>query len=178
MSRASTEGASARAATSREACSLDRFTTREPSRSCRGEGHVCGASVRRNTRPRSRRGMGRSTRARRGTEHERPVCAARVGAAWPYKPMAKSIVAQRASEGTVVATSLATNNAGGAKGPCGGHVGGRKDARGHGRQVRSQSPASASADGQSAPIATPTVGRGQAIPGATLSCADGSDLEE
>ena len=40
-----------------------------------------------------------------------------------YKPMAKTRRAQRASEGTVVVTSLATNNAGGAKGPCGGHVG-------------------------------------------------------
>ena len=40
-----------------------------------------------------------------------------------YKPMAKARRAQRASEGTVVVTSLATNNARGAKGPCGGHVG-------------------------------------------------------
>ena len=38
-----------------------------------------------------------------------------------YKPMAKASRAQRASEGTVVVTSLATNNARGAKGPCGGH---------------------------------------------------------
>ena len=40
-----------------------------------------------------------------------------------YKPMVKASRAQRASEGTVVVTSLATNNARGAKGPCGGHVG-------------------------------------------------------
>ena len=40
-----------------------------------------------------------------------------------YKPMAKASRAQRASEGTVVVMSLATNNARGAKGPCGGHVG-------------------------------------------------------
>ena len=37
--------------------------------------------------------------------------------------MAKASAAQRASEGTVVVSSLATNNAGGATGPCGGHVG-------------------------------------------------------
>lgn len=37
--------------------------------------------------------------------------------------MAKASRAQRASEGTVVVMSLATNNARGAKGPCGGHVG-------------------------------------------------------
>ena len=39
-----------------------------------------------------------------------------------YKPTAKTSRAQRASEGIVVASSLATNNARGAKGPCGGHV--------------------------------------------------------
>lgn len=38
-----------------------------------------------------------------------------------YKPMVKVSRAQRESEGTVVVTSLATNNARGAKGPCGGH---------------------------------------------------------
>jgi RNA-directed DNA polymerase len=40
-----------------------------------------------------------------------------------YKPAAKASVAQRESEGTVVVTRPATNNAGGAKGPCGGNVG-------------------------------------------------------
>jgi len=40
-----------------------------------------------------------------------------------YKPAAKTSVAQRESEGTIVVTRLATNNAGGAKGPCGGNVG-------------------------------------------------------
>jgi hypothetical protein len=81
VSQVSTEEASTRAATSGEACSLDKVTRREPSRSCHGEGHVCGASVPGCTCRRSRRGRGRSTRARRGTKHERPVCAARVGAA-------------------------------------------------------------------------------------------------
>ena len=41
-----------------------------------------------------------------------------------YKPTVKARRAQRASEGTVVVTSLATNNARGAKGPCGGHASG------------------------------------------------------
>ncbi len=40
-----------------------------------------------------------------------------------YKPMVKTSAAQRESEGTVVVTRPATNNAGGAKGPCGGSVG-------------------------------------------------------
>ena len=41
-----------------------------------------------------------------------------------YKPTAKASAAQRASEGTVVVKSRATNNARGAKGPCGGHADG------------------------------------------------------
>ena len=40
-----------------------------------------------------------------------------------YKPPAKASAAQRESEGTVVVRRPATNNAGGAKGPCGGNVG-------------------------------------------------------
>jgi RNA-directed DNA polymerase len=40
-----------------------------------------------------------------------------------YKPAAKASAAQRESEGTIVVTRLATNNASGAKGPCGGNVG-------------------------------------------------------
>jgi hypothetical protein len=77
-----TEGARARAATSREACSLDRGTMREPSRAGHGEGHVRGAEVRSGTRRESCRGMGRSTCSRLGEEQERPVCAARVSARW------------------------------------------------------------------------------------------------
>jgi RNA-directed DNA polymerase len=46
----------------------------------------------------------------------------------PYKPTVKAGRAQRASEGTVVVTRLATNNASGAKGLCGGH-GGRASTR-------------------------------------------------
>jgi hypothetical protein len=40
-----------------------------------------------------------------------------------YKPPAKASAGQRESEGTIVVTSRATNNARGAKGPCGGNVG-------------------------------------------------------
>src|SRR3989338_2987387 len=55
-----------------------------------------------------------------------------------YKPTAKSSAVQRASEGTVVVPSLATNNARGAKGPCGGH-GGRASTR-KGMTARSNHP--------------------------------------
>src|SRR5437899_331803 len=41
-----------------------------------------------------------------------------------YKPRAKASAAQRESEGVVVPTRAATNNAAGGKGPCGGQVGG------------------------------------------------------
>ena len=54
---------------------------------------------------------------------------------------------------------------------------GRKDARGHGRQDRSHSPRSSSDGRQRAPIATSTLSRGQAIPGAPLPCPVGSDLQ-
>jgi RNA-directed DNA polymerase len=47
-----------------------------------------------------------------------------------YKPPAKASAAQRESEGTVVVTSRATNNARGAKGPCGGNVGGASTRKG------------------------------------------------
>src|SRR6478672_10029682 len=47
-----------------------------------------------------------------------------------YKPMVKARRAQRASAGTVVASSLVTNNARGAKGPCGGQVGGASTRQG------------------------------------------------
>jgi RNA-directed DNA polymerase len=43
-----------------------------------------------------------------------------------YKSSTKASVVQRESEGTVVVTRPATNNVGGAKGPCGGNVGGAR----------------------------------------------------
>src|SRR5688500_18292283 len=47
-----------------------------------------------------------------------------------YKPTVKTSAAQRASEGIVLASSRATNNARGAKGPCGGHVEGARTREG------------------------------------------------
>ena len=47
-----------------------------------------------------------------------------------YKPTVKSRAAQRASEGVVVLAIVATNNATGGKGPCGGHVEGARTRKG------------------------------------------------
>ena len=82
------------------------------------------APVRRRTCVRSRRGRGRSTRdtERNGTREAR-LRSPSSGQRGSYKPTAKASAAQRESEGTVVVTRPATNNAGGAKGPCGGNVG-------------------------------------------------------
>ena len=54
--------------------------------------------------------------------------------------MAKAGAAQRESEGTVVVTRPATNNAGGAKGPCGGNVGTARTREGMTGQTGSNSP--------------------------------------
>ena len=59
---------------------------------------------------------------RRG-RNTRAVCAAVSRQRGSYKPTAKSSAAQRASEGVVVPAIVATKNATGGKGPCGGHVG-------------------------------------------------------
>ena len=88
------------------------------SRSCLDEGHVSRASVRRHTRGRTRRGTGRSSDTERNTRG--PSAQPGSGQRGSYKPTAKSSAVQLASEGTVVVPSLATNNARGAKGPCGG----------------------------------------------------------
>jgi hypothetical protein len=69
------EGASVRAAALSEFCSLVRFTTEKPSRSCHGEGHVRRARVG-DAFGGFFRGMGSGTYARFGSEQERPVCAA------------------------------------------------------------------------------------------------------
>jgi RNA-directed DNA polymerase len=58
-----------------------------------------------------------------------------------YKPMVKAGGAQRASEGTVVVSRLATNNASGAKGPCGGHVDEARTRKGMTGQTGSNHPA-------------------------------------
>src|SRR5438876_499540 len=60
-------------------------------------------------------------RERNGTRETRQPSES--GQRTSYKPSAKARAGQRESEGTVVVTRPATNNAGGAKGPCGGNVG-------------------------------------------------------
>jgi len=67
-----------RAVASSELCSLVRFTTEEPSRSCHGEGHVRRALVR-GQLVGSFRGTGGGTCTQSGSEQERPVCLAFVG---------------------------------------------------------------------------------------------------
>jgi RNA-directed DNA polymerase len=57
-----------------------------------------------------------------------------------YTPPAKASAAQRESEGTVVVTSRATNNARGAKGPCGGNVGSTRTREGMTGQTGSNYP--------------------------------------
>jgi len=72
-------------------------------------------------------GLGGVGGAARGHGAERntrgPSAQAESGPRGSYKPVAKASAAQRESEGTIVVTRPATNNAGGAKGPCGGNVG-------------------------------------------------------
>src|SRR5439155_6941102 len=73
-------------------------------------------------------GLGGVEGAARGHGAERntrgPSARPESGQRRSYKPPAKTSAAQRESEGTIVVTRLATHNAGGAKGPCGGKVGG------------------------------------------------------
>ena len=61
-----------RSATWRESCSFVRFTTKEPSRSCHGEGHARRALVR-GQLVGSFRGTGSGTCTQSGSEQERPV---------------------------------------------------------------------------------------------------------
>jgi len=65
-----------RSATRCESCSLVRLTMGEPSRSCRGEGHVRRYWCSRPSAVGSLRGMGSGTYAQSCSEQERPVCAA------------------------------------------------------------------------------------------------------
>jgi hypothetical protein len=69
-------------------------------------------------------GVGGAARVQGGVRNTRDP------SAWPpsgqgasYEPKAKSTATQRESEGIVVPSMVATNNAAGAKGSCGGHVG-------------------------------------------------------
>jgi hypothetical protein len=65
-----------RNATRHESCSLVKFTTWEPSRSCHGEGSIRPTGGPDMPLVESLRGMGSGTYARLGSEQERPVCAA------------------------------------------------------------------------------------------------------
>ena len=78
-----------RAATRRERCSLVRFTTGKPRRSCRVEGHVRRAGF--GSRVGSPRGMGGGTYGRFVPEQERPVCAALVGASGLGVPVIRAL---------------------------------------------------------------------------------------
>jgi RNA-directed DNA polymerase len=69
-------------------------------------------------------GVGSAARGHGNARNTRgPSAQSRSGHRPSYKPPAKARAGQRESEGTIVVTSPATNNAGGAKGPCGGNVG-------------------------------------------------------
>ncbi len=81
-----------------------------------------------------------------------------------YKPTVKASRAQRASEGTVVVTRLATNNARGAKGPCGGHVGRASTREGMTGTPGSNTPGGPPSSDKVRQLQH-AVGRGQAIPG-------------
>jgi hypothetical protein len=98
-------------------CSLVIFTIGEPSRSCRGEGHVrqswvrigCGGSL---------RGTETCTRARSGHGTRETRLPSLVSKDRSYKPCVKSSGGQRESEGVVVVQIGVQSNAPGAKDPC------------------------------------------------------------
>lgn len=66
-----------------------------------------------------------------------------------YKPKAKSSVVQRESEGVVVLTRAATNNAAGGKDPCSGHAGGVRKGWGMSEESRTNNPRRPKPDDQS-----------------------------
>jgi RNA-directed DNA polymerase len=73
------------------------------------------------------RGAARDQGTRRNTRGPSAPPSSRRGGS--YKPKVKASAAQRESEGIVVPSIAATNNAAGGKGPCGGHVvgGGKRE---------------------------------------------------
>jgi hypothetical protein len=106
-------------------CSLVRFKTEEPSRSCHGEGHVRRVPIR--IDPAGPPGVGGVARAQGlGRNMGDPSAQPTSGKDRPYKPSAKRDGGQRESEGVVVVPIGVHNNAPGAKGPrfdhacCGG----------------------------------------------------------
>ena len=87
-------------------------------------------------------GVGGAARAEGSVWNRRgPSAQPRSGRGAPYKPKAKSAVAQRESEGIVVPRIVAKNNVTGGKGPCGGRVGdvGKREGM-TGRKSRSNNP--------------------------------------
>ena len=125
---------------------------------------------------RSRRGMGRSTRARRGRNTRGPSAQPWSRQRGSYKPMAKASACAAGVRGDRSSDEPATKNAGGGKGPCGGQSAEQGRARAWPAGPVPTTPVGV-AHRQSAPTATPTLGRGQAIPGTALPRADGPDLE-
>src|SRR5580658_5495729 len=93
----------------------------KPSRSCHGEGHVHGARTGTRRGPSGVWGAARVEGEARNTRDPSASPPSRQVAS--YKPKAKSTDAQRESEGSVVPSRVATNNATGGKGPWGGHAG-------------------------------------------------------
>ena len=123
------QGASPRAAT-HASLQPHTITTREPSRSCRGEGHVR-APQSGCTCTRSRRGRGRSTWTRSRTDHTRGPSARPSRGRRARKADGESESCAAASEG-IVERRAPRRERGRSEGPCGGHVGG-EHAQGHDR---------------------------------------------
>ena len=179
MSRASLEGASARAVALSEPCSLVRLTTGEPSRSCHGEGHVRRALFRGQPRRVLPGYGGRHVRTVwSGTGETRLPGLRRAKTAW-YKPMVKSCGGQRESEGVVVPVIGVQHNAPGGKGPDFGHAGGEGKREGMAGTARSNHPGGhwpvvaatrlSAGAGESARTPTQAMGCGQAVSGVGVS---------
>jgi hypothetical protein len=96
-------------------CSLVKFTTEEPSRSCHGEGHVRRVEFRSVRRVLPGYGKLHARMVWFGTRETR--LSSLVSKDRSYKPMVKSSGGQRESEGAVVVLIGVQNNAPGAKGP-------------------------------------------------------------
>ncbi len=96
-------------------CSLVRVTTREPSRSCHGEGHVRRVEFRSRRRVLPGYGELHARTVWFGTRETR--LSSLVSEDRSYKPMVKSGGGQRESEGAIVVRIGVQQNAPGAKGP-------------------------------------------------------------
>ena len=114
-------------------------TTKEPSRSCHGEGSIRPTGVPDMPLVESFRGTGSGTYTRPGSEQERPVLRSLVSKDRSYKPVVKSSGAQRESDGVVVLL-IAVSNAAGGKDPDFGHAGDRGMREGMAGSARSNFP--------------------------------------